>query len=135
MSKSEGAVRLDRTPIHLGVKAKASVVEGFTFDGAGFEAYMKRYCGDDPGRIVMIERSPESWKSWECHPAGEEIVIAISGRATLVQEIDGAERRIELGPGDAALNPAGVWHTADVHEPLTAIYITPCPGTDHRPRS
>jgi hypothetical protein len=32
------------------------------------------------------------------------------------------------------INPAGVWHTADVEEPMKAIYITPCPGTQHRPR-
>jgi hypothetical protein len=32
------------------------------------------------------------------------------------------------------INPAGVWHTADVEEPVKAIYITPCPGTQHRAR-
>jgi hypothetical protein len=39
-----------------------------------------------------------------------------------------------VGPGSTLTNPAGVWHTADVEQPLKAIYITPCPGTRHRAR-
>jgi len=26
------------------------------------------------------------------------------------------------------------WHTADVETPINALYITPCPGTEHKPR-
>jgi mannose-6-phosphate isomerase-like protein (cupin superfamily) len=127
-------IRLDRTPVHLGEDTRAHRVEDFTFAPAGFEQYMKRYCSSGPGRLVMIEHSKANWPAWERHPSGDEIVIAISGRATLIQEIDGTERRVPLGPGDAVVNPAGVWHTADVIEPLTAVYITPCPGTEHRER-
>ena len=54
--------------------------------------------------------------------------------AEFIQQIDGEERRMPVGPGSTVLNPRGVWHTADVTEPLKAIYITPCPGTEHRAR-
>jgi len=36
---------------------------------------------------------------------------------TVIQEIDGGHEPIGLGPCEAMINPSGVWHTADVHEP------------------
>jgi hypothetical protein len=39
-----------------------------------------------------------------------------------------------LEPCQAMINPAGVWHTADVHEPVRFMTITPGQGTEHRPR-
>ena len=53
---------------------------------------------------------------------------------TLIQQIDGAEVRTTLGPGDYAINPPGVWHTADVEGAATALFITAGLGTDTRPR-
>jgi hypothetical protein len=50
-------------------------------------------------------------------PAGDEVVICPSGRMTVIQEIDGGHEPIGLGPCEAMINPSGVWHTADVHEP------------------
>lgn len=82
----------------------------------------------------MVEHSPESWGMWECHTAGDEVVIVISGTANFIQEIDGQEVRTAVRAGEAVINPAGVWHTADADAPFSAIYLTPCPGTEHRPR-
>ena len=65
---------------------------------------------------------------------GEEVVLLLSGRVDLIQRIDGGERRVALGPGQAVVNPPGVWHTADVHEPGDALFITPGRGTEHEPR-
>jgi hypothetical protein len=39
-----------------------------------------------------------------------------------------------LQPGEAMVNPRGVWHTADVHEPGKGLFVTPGRGTEHRPR-
>jgi mannose-6-phosphate isomerase-like protein (cupin superfamily) len=83
----------------------------------------------------MMGRSAESWTTWERHPAGEEVVVLLSGRMDLIQRSDGAERRIHLIPGQAVVNPTGVWHTADVHEPGDALFITPGQGTEHEPRT
>ena len=41
---------------------------------------------------------------------------------------------MELGPGDYAINPPSVWHTADVDDAATALFITAGDGAQHRPR-
>ena len=72
------------------------------------------------------------------HPKGHELVLLTAGRVVLVQELaEGSgvrEVRLELGPGDTAINPPGVWHTADVREPATALFITAGEGTEQRAR-
>ena len=39
-----------------------------------------------------------------------------------------------LEPHQAVVNPPGVWHTADVSGPVTALFITAGMGTEIRPR-
>jgi len=124
--------RFDDTILHLGPTA-ATVVRDFTWDQIG--EYAAHFAGDgDAGRLLTMGRQTETWTSWERHPAGEELVLLLNGRVDLVQELDGAEHRIELRAGDGVLNPAGIWHTADVIEPGDALFITPGAGTEHRPR-
>ena len=106
--RSSGPFDLSKTPIHLESGA--------------------------PGRLIMVESTPTSWGAWERHTEGDEIVIILEGKGEFIQEFGGEARRTAVGPGSAIINPAGVWHTADVEEPLKAIYITPCPGTQHRAR-
>ncbi len=132
-------IDLAATPIHLsGIHQDADpavVLETFKFDQASFEQYIQRYCSDEsPGRIVMIESSPADWTSWERHTEGEEIVVVLSGAGEFIQDIDGVHQRVPLLAGTAIINPPGIWHTADITAPLTALYITPCPGTEHKPR-
>jgi mannose-6-phosphate isomerase-like protein (cupin superfamily) len=130
------AYQLDKTPIHIGPGTAATPVDGFEFTGAGFGAYIEAHCTpDEPGRLAMVEHSPERWGAWECHTEGDEVVILLTGKAEFIQEIDGEERRTVVSPGEAVINPKGVWHSADVIEPFSAVYLTPCPGTKHRPRS
>jgi mannose-6-phosphate isomerase-like protein (cupin superfamily) len=125
---------LTRTPLHLGLGATA-VVEP-TFDGLAWYAdYAARHAADGRGgRLVTIHQFSEPWRSWEMHPVGAEVVVCLEGRLTLVQEIDGTERRVVLTPYQGAINPPGVWHTADVAEATTAIFITAGEGTQHRER-
>jgi quercetin dioxygenase-like cupin family protein len=61
-------------------------------------------------------------------------VICTSGVITLIQEIGGKEVRTTLKPGEYAINPPGVWHTADVSGTATAVFITAGVGTEARPR-
>lgn len=128
-------IELSTTPVHFAGSGRASTISGFTFDPPGFEAYIAaNTSASDPGRLVFVEESSASWGSWECHRAGDELVIIIAGVAIFIQEIDGEHVRTRVTAGQAVLNPAGTWHTADVETPFTAIYLTPCPGTEHRPR-
>ena len=128
-------IALDKTPVHFTASGSASAIEGFTFDPSGYEANVASNTSPvDPGRLVFVERSAEAWGMWECHPMGDEMVVILSGVALFIQEIDGAEVRTRVTAGQAVVNPAGTWHTADVEEPFAAMYLTPCPGTHHRPR-
>lgn len=139
MTRSTGPYDLSRSPIHLGSEVGAAnpavPLPDFGFDGPSFERYIAEHCAPGaPGRLVMVETTPTNWPAWECHTQGDEIVIVLEGKGELIQEIDGEERRTPVGPGSTMINPIGVWHTADVSEPMKAIYITPCPGTQHRER-
>ena len=129
-----GPYDLSETPVHLDAEGPAVPLSNFGFDGPAFEAYIGKHCAQDPGRIVMIEVSPGDWKHWERHTLGDEIVIVLEGKADFIQEVSGKNIVLPAQAGSAIINPKGVWHTADVREPMKAIYITPCKGTEHRER-
>lgn len=123
------------TPLHLGLGARAEVQPDFT--GLDWYAdYSDRTAADGAeGRLVTMSCFTESWTSWEMHPAGDEVVICLSGRMTLHQQMaDGACATLTIGPGDYAINPPGAWHTADIEGEATALFITVGIGTEHRPR-
>lgn len=88
-----------------------------------------------PGRLVSTYAFSADWTGWERHPAGEEVVVLISGALEFVLESAQGERTIALEqPGQFLLVPPGVWHTANVVLNATVLFITPGEGTEHRPR-
>lgn len=122
--------KLEETPVHLGLGA--TVVRLPPFDGTmdWYERYGAAHAGDGrEGRLVAIHRFDGDWPTWEVHPVGAELVYVVSGRMTLVQEIDGERSTTVLCAGDAAINPPGVWHTARVAEPTVALFVTAGEGT------
>jgi quercetin dioxygenase-like cupin family protein len=126
---------LERFPLHLGLGARAVPQPEF----AGMEwyaGYGARHADDGAeGRLVALHSFAESWTSWEMHPAGDEVVVCTAGEITLIQELpNGSHDRVTLRAGDYAVNPPGVWHTADVAGQATALFITAGVGTEHRPR-
>jgi mannose-6-phosphate isomerase-like protein (cupin superfamily) len=126
---------LSRTFVHLGLGAKVIDLPDFAWTQEYLEGYERATSADgDEGRLVTMSPQKDTWTNWERHPAGEELVVQLSGRAVLIQELPDGEKRLELGPGQAAINPKGVWHTADVLEPGEALFITPGRGTVHRSR-
>ena len=129
-----GPFDLGVTPIHLDFNGPAVPLTGFGFDGPSFESYIASHCADGPGRIVMIEASPSNWRHWECHTLGDELVIVLAGKANFIQEVSGKEVVLPVEAGSTIINPRGVWHTADIVEPIKAIYLTPAKGTEHRER-
>jgi len=132
-------LRLAEHPLHLGLGAVAVAQPAFASAGsasmAWYDDYAARHAADGAeGRLVSLHSFDAPWPMWEMHPAGEEVVLCITGAMTLIQECDGAERAISLGAGEYAINPRGVWHTADVAAPATALFITAGLGTEVRPR-
>lgn len=131
----DGPFDLSTDIIHLGLGARAVPLPGFDWSADCMANYERLAAPDGAeGRLVTVGEMTASWDSWERHPAGEEVVALLSGRADLIQEIDGEERRIVLRAGQFIVNPPGVWHTADVHQPGQALFITPGMGTEHKPR-
>lgn len=126
---------LERFPLHLGLGARAIPQPEFA-GPEWYDAYAARHSADGAeGRLVALHHFSESWTSWEMHPAGDEAVICIAGEITLIRELaDGAIDVVTLHPGEYAVNPPGVWHTADVAGQATALFVTAGAGTEHRPR-
>jgi mannose-6-phosphate isomerase-like protein (cupin superfamily) len=126
---------LSRTFVHLGLGATATELPDFAWTREYLEGYERATASDgDEGRLVTMSSQHDTWTTWERHPAGAEVVVQLSGRAVLIQDLPDGENRLELGPGQAAINPKGVWHTADVLEPGEVLFITPGRGTEHRSR-
>lgn len=124
-------------PVHLG-RGGSAVIEP-VFDGPDWYAgYDDRHGADGgEGRLVTRWQFDASWDSWEMHPVGAEMVLCIAGSLTLIQSHpDGRTERLELGAGDYAINPPGIWHTADLADGDTAdcLFITTGAGTEHRAR-
>ena len=127
---------LEQHPLHLGRGAKALPQPAFTGAMEWYEAYGARHDADgNEGRLVSTFRFTESWDSWEMHPAGDEVVYCTAGTMTLHQEFpDGHLETVTIAAGEYAINPPGVWHTADIAGEAEALFITAGLGTQHRPR-
>jgi mannose-6-phosphate isomerase-like protein (cupin superfamily) len=129
---------LESYPIHLGNHGTAVPQPEFPRDERAMQWYMDygaRHADDgEAGRLVSCYRFTEDWAGWEMHPAGAEVVVCVEGSMTLIQEIDGEHVRTTLSAGEYAINPPGVWHTADIAEHATGFFVTCGTGTEGRPR-
>ena len=122
-------------PVHLGLGARVLRLPKFTGEMTWYERYGKEHGADGAeGRLVTVSSFDKPWGHWEMHPKGEELVLCLSGRITLHQEVGGETKTLDLAPNQAVINPAGVWHTADVASEASALFITAGEGTQHRPR-
>lgn len=131
--------RLESHPIHLGLGASAVPQPEFPRDERAMAWYMDYAArhGQDggEGRLVSLFTFTENWAGWEMHPAGDEVVLCLAGCLVLTQEFpDGRTAQVTLGPGDYAINPPGVWHTADIDGTAQGLFITAGAGTQNRPR-
>jgi mannose-6-phosphate isomerase-like protein (cupin superfamily) len=132
---SEGSFDLSQVYVHFGLGGRAEILPDFQWTADYLRRYEESHAADgDDGRLAMIGPQNTTWDSWERHPAGDELVVVLSGQSELIQEVDGEQRHLDMEPGRAVINPRGVWHTVNVREPGTALFITPGRGTQHRPR-
>ncbi len=123
-------------PLHLGLGARAIPQPEFTGAMNWYMDYSQRTASDGAeGRLMTTHTFTESWTSWEMHPAGDEVVLCLSGAMTLHQELaDGRVEQTRIAAGEYVINPPGVWHTADITGEASALFITAGMGTTHRPR-
>ncbi|WP_405632676.1 cupin domain-containing protein [Streptomyces sp. NBC_01174] len=129
------AVDLRTTPVHLGLGSRAKPVEGFAWDPEVLQAYSAAVAADGAeGRMVAIFDGDGPGDHWERHPAGDELVVCLSGSVTVTRDVGGVPDSVVLGPGEATVNPAGAWHAVDMTGPASILTVTAGLGTDHRPR-
>ena len=86
------------------------------------------------GHLLVAQHDFDAdWPTWECHPAGDELVILLSGSAAMVLRGAEGDRKLTLArPGEFLRVPAGTWHTARIQQPTRMLFITPGEGTDNR---
>lgn len=73
-----------------------------------------------------------NWPTWERHPAGDEILVLLSGRMKLVLLEEGVERLVEFDTvGHAFIVPRGLWHTGRDCVAARVLFITPGEGTQN----
>jgi hypothetical protein len=130
------AKMLGQFPVHLGLGGAMASEPEFGRDMSWYADYEQRHAADGAdGRLISEFVFTEDWQSWERHPVGAELVYCISGSLTLHQELaDGSVATTSLLAGQYAINPPGVWHTADVAVEARALFITAGAGTENRPR-
>lgn len=81
------------------------------------------------GRLLCAFASA-GFDHWEMHPAGEELIVPLSGAFVLI--VEGGEET-PLAPGQVGVVPKGAWHRLAASQPGQAIFITPGEGTRHKP--
>jgi len=92
-----------------------------------------RFEGFKGRTLVAAHRFERDWPTWEVHPAGDEIVVLLSGAATFVLGDGAAQRMVSLSkPGEFVVVPKGTWHTARVSAPTQMLFVTPGEGTENR---
>ena len=85
--------------------------------------------------LVTTARYEADWTSWERHPNGDEIVMLLSGGATMILDTpDGPTELALRQSGDYAFVPRNTWHTASVSQAATMLFITAGEGTTNRSR-
>ena len=101
--------------------------------GEATDPGIRRLMGSAHGRLLSALPMGADWTNWEMHPAGDEILFMLEGKATFLLEFADGLREVALSAGRVLVIPKGVWHTAKVSEPARLLAITAGQGTQHRP--
>ena len=101
--------------------------------GNAADSGIRQLMASEKGRLLSTLSMGADWTNWEMHPAGDEILFMLEGKATFILELPHGLREIALGSGRLLVVPKGVWHTAKVSEPSHLLTITVGSGTQHRP--
>ena len=84
------------------------------------------------GRLLGSFTVNKDMAHWEMHPAGDELLVALSGEFEVVLQDGRTDHLVALPAGRAFLVPFGVWHRTRVKTPGEILFATPGKGTQHR---
>lgn len=85
------------------------------------------------GRMITAFQVSEDTAHWERHPAGDEVLLLLSGAVTVVLEDSTGDQRYEISAGQAFTVPRGCWHRIEVREAGELVFVTAGAGTEHKP--
>ena len=101
--------------------------------GKATDPGIRRLMASANGRLLSALPMRADWTNWEMHPAGDELLFMLEGKATFILELPESMKEVALSAGRLLVIPKGVWHTAKVSEPARLLAITAGLGTQHRP--
>lgn len=91
------------------------------------------YAGFKGHQLIACHSFSEDWPTWEVHPHGDEVVLLLSGSATLVLRQPDGDHALHLSAaGSYVIVPAGVLHTAKINVPTQMLFITPGQDTQNK---
>lgn len=111
--------------IILGLGARAAI-------NALVYAGIQRLMASEEGRLLSVLTMNDDWTNWEMHPAGDEILYMLEGKATFFLELSFGLTEVSLGTGRLLCIPRGVWHAAKLSVPACLLAVTASSGTQHR---
>jgi mannose-6-phosphate isomerase-like protein (cupin superfamily) len=118
-----------------GAAARIEVTESFWRElmSSAPRSDAAKLVADGDGWLLSAYDMTTSMTTWERHPAGDEILCALSGALeAIVQDKDG-ERVVSLPSGTVCIVPKGAWHRLVVRTPGRLLAMTYGKGTEHRP--
>lgn len=102
-------------------------------DSTLYERLDHKYDGFKSHDLIASYEFIQDWPTWEMHPEGDEIVLLLSGEATVVLKLKTGDKSIVLNKeGSYVIVPRGVWHTAKVQIKAKMLFITPGENTQNR---
>jgi mannose-6-phosphate isomerase-like protein (cupin superfamily) len=102
-------------------------------DATLYQRLDENYHGFQGHTLVSSYEFSADWSNWELHPAGDEVVILLSGQATmLLQHEHGVEQIELLKANDCCVVPSNTWHTAKIADTAKMLFVTPGAGTVQR---
>jgi hypothetical protein len=82
------------------------------------------------GRLMGMVRRARDSDHWEVHPAGDELLLRLSGEMEVVLRTGSRRKHVKLGArSPCCIVPKGIWHTLLVRKPGALLFVTPGKGT------
>ncbi|WP_340680140.1 hypothetical protein [Paraglaciecola sp.] len=95
----------------------------------------KNYSGFKGHVLIANHDFSQDWPTWECHPAGDEIVVLMSGQCEFLLKTETGVQTLVLDQiGSYVVVPKGIWHTAKIAKAAKVLFITPgenTPNVEH----
>ena len=92
----------------------------------------KNYAGFKDHVLIAVHDFTQDWPTWECHPAGDEIVVLLAGHCEFILKTDSGDQSLLLDQqGSYVVVPKGIWHTAKIATSAKVLFITPGENTQN----